>query len=77
MQLRGIITHYEYPEHITIIQVKGRNLQAPFQRVGRRAAYSGDPETIKPEYNEAIPMSKIAARPKVKAWLEELLDEEE
>jgi hypothetical protein len=34
--------------------------------------HSGDPATIKPEYNEGIPMSLIAARPGVKAYLDSL-----
>jgi len=39
--------------------------------------HSGDPEEIKPEFNEAIPIAKIVARPKVQAWLEQMLDDEE
>ena len=36
--------------------------------------HAGDPATVKPEFNEAIPIAKITARPKVAEALPE--DEE-
>lgn len=36
--------------------------------------HSGDPDTIKPEFNEGIPMSIIAQRPTVAAYLDSLDD---
>jgi Trypsin-like peptidase domain/Effector-associated domain 1 len=36
--------------------------------------HSGDPDSIKPEYNEGIPISVIAKHPAVAAYLEELDD---
>jgi hypothetical protein len=36
--------------------------------------HAGDPDTVKPEYNEGIPISVIAKHPAVAAYLEELDD---
>jgi hypothetical protein len=38
--------------------------------------HSGDPSTIKPEYNEAIPIANIATQPAVAEYLQHLADED-
>ena len=38
--------------------------------------HAGDPDTVKPEFNEGIPISTIAKHPDVAAYLTELADNE-
>jgi hypothetical protein len=62
--------------HYTVPTLPGSSGSPVFDSEWRLVAlhHSGDPDTIKPEYNEGIPISPISARPGVKAYLDSIDD---